>query len=75
MRNTQAKMSPVQTNPCYKMCFITKMSDDSCIWCHAPVTELSKSLSCLSDNRSGRCGQCVRPIKYLPDLHFIYNFN
>ena len=32
--------------------------------------ELSKSLSCLSDNRSGRCGQCVRPIKHLPDLHF-----
>ena len=38
-------------------------------------TELSKSLSCLSDNRSGRCGQCVRPIKHLPDLHFFYNFN
>ena len=31
--------------------------------------ELSKSLSCLSDNRSGRCGQCVGPIKHLPDLH------
>jgi hypothetical protein len=28
------------------------------------ITELSKSLSCLSDNRSGRCGQCVRPIKH-----------
>jgi hypothetical protein len=27
-----------------------------------PIAELSKSLSCLSDNRSGRCGQCVRPI-------------
>ena len=39
------------------------------------ATELSKSLSCLSDNRSGRCGQCVRPIKHLPDLHFFYNFN
>ena len=39
------------------------------------VTELSKSLSCLSDNRSGRCGQCVRPIKHLPDLHIFYNFN
>jgi hypothetical protein len=38
-------------------------------------TELSKSLSCLSDNRSGRCGQCVRPIKHLPDLHIFYNFN
>jgi hypothetical protein len=38
-------------------------------------TELSKSLSCLSDNRSGRCGQCVRPIKHLLDLHFFYNFN
>jgi hypothetical protein len=25
--------------------------------------------------RSGRCGQCVRPIKHLPDLHFFYNFN
>ena len=37
--------------------------------------ELSKSLSCLSDNRSGRCGQCVRPIKHLPDLHIFYNFN
>jgi hypothetical protein len=24
---------------------------------------------------SGRCGQCVRPIKHLPDLHFFYNFN
>jgi hypothetical protein len=33
------------------------------------IAELSKSLSCLSDNRSGRCGQCVRPIKHLPDLH------
>ena len=40
---------------------------------HAP--ELSKSLSCLSHNRSGRCGQCVRPIKHLPDLHIFYNFN
>ena len=39
------------------------------------VAELSKSLSCLSDNRSGRCGQCVRPIKHLPDLHIFYNFN
>jgi hypothetical protein len=29
----------------------------------------------LSDNRSGRCGQCVRPIKHLPDLHIFYNFN
>ena len=38
-------------------------------------SELSKSLSCLSDNRSGRCGQCVRPIKHLPDLHIFYNFN
>jgi hypothetical protein len=25
MRNTQAKMSPVQTNPCYKMCFGTSL--------------------------------------------------
>jgi hypothetical protein len=39
------------------------------------IPELSKSLSCLSDNRSGRCGQCVRPIKHLPDLHIFYNFN
>jgi hypothetical protein len=38
------------------------------IWMTLP--ELSKSLSCLSDNRSGRCGQCVRPMKHLPDLHF-----
>ena len=36
-------------------------------------SELSKSLSCLSDNRSGRCGQGVRPIKHLPDLHIFYN--
>ena len=21
---------------------------------------------------SGRCGQCVRPIKHLPDLHFLF---
>ena len=41
----------------------------------SPQSELSKSLSCLSDNRSGRCRQCVRPIKHLPDLHFFYNFN
>ena len=27
------------------------------------------------DNRSGRYGQCVRPIKHLPDLHIFYNFN
>ena len=39
------------------------------------MAELSKSLSCLSDNRSGRCGQCVRPIKHLLDLHFFYDFN
>ena len=42
---------------------------------HYPNPELSKSLSYLSDNRSGRCGQCVRPIKHLPDLHIFYNFN
>ena len=34
--------------------------------------ELSKSLSCLSDNRSGRCEQCI---KHLPDLYFFYDFN
>jgi hypothetical protein len=30
----------------------------------ACVTELSKSLSCLSDNRSGRCGQCVNKLNF-----------
>ena len=45
------------------------------IYIYIYIAELSKSLSCLSDNRSGKCGQCVRPIKHLPDLHIFYNFN
>jgi hypothetical protein len=67
----------------YKKCKCKEKKNTVKIWLKildaGPIltlhTELSKSLSCLSDNRSGRCGQCVRPIKYLPDLHFFYNFN
>jgi hypothetical protein len=39
------------------------------------VNQSINSISLKMDNRSGRCGQCVRPIKHLPDLHIFYNFN
>ena len=54
-------------------CYLSKSKAQNPI--NTGGAELSKSLSCLSDNRSGRCGQCVRPIKHLPDLHIFYNFN
>jgi hypothetical protein len=56
--------------PQYSCVFIKTMTN---LWAHNQqikeynfyyITELSKSLSCLSNNRSGRCGQCVRPTMY-----------
>ena len=41
---------------------------------YSSIAELSKSLSCLSDNRSGRCGQCVRPIKHLKSRRVKKNY-
>jgi hypothetical protein len=69
-----------QTKDRHLLCRQNNMLSDKW-WIYIPFhylslsSELSKSLSCLSDNRSGRCGQCVRPNKHLPDLHFFYNFN
>ena len=60
---------------CLSLAQICSLSSFLCSILQIIVSELSKSLSCLSDNRSGRCGQCVRPIKHLPDLHIFYNFN
>jgi hypothetical protein len=65
--NTQAKTSPVKTNPCYKMsfigqnlvvCLITKMSDDSCIWCHAPVRPRQEAVEWYSYKMASQIGKC-----------------
>ena len=40
------------------VCFITKMSDDSCIWCHAPVIPRQEAVEWYLFKMASQIGKC-----------------
>jgi hypothetical protein len=58
--NTRALSKPTLVIKCHSLvvCLITKMSDDSCIWCHAPVIPRQEAVEWYLFKMASQIGKC-----------------